>query len=222
MTDVLLVNATEELQSLAEELGRAGFRVDTCASGEAADRLLGGAPVDAILINLMDLPADTTLRSLLEAKKLPTRTATLGLVRPSALPDLDLALPLDDFIVVPATPEELVARIRRAAWRRSGGEGTNVLRSGDLSVDLASYKAFVAGRPISLTYKEYELLRFLVEHQGRVCSREMLLSQVWGYDFYGGARTVDVHIRRLRSKIENGTHSFIETVRNVGYRFQAS
>ena len=72
-----------------------------------------------------------------------------------------------------------------------------------------------------MTYKEYELLRFLALNEGKVCTREMLLNRVWGYDFYGGARTVDVHIRRLRSKIEDRHHTFIETVRNVGYRFQA-
>ena len=80
-------------------------------------------------------------------------------------------------------------------------------------------KAYVGGRPIDLTYKEVELLRFLATNQDKVFTREALLNRVWGYDFYGGARTVDVHIRRLRSKIEDRTHSFIETVRNVGYRF---
>jgi DNA-binding response OmpR family regulator len=80
---------------------------------------------------------------------------------------------------------------------------------------------FVASRPVELTYKEYELLRFLALNEGKVCTREMLLSRVWGYDFYGGARTVDVHIRRLRSKIEDRHHTLIETVRNVGYRFRA-
>ena len=80
-------------------------------------------------------------------------------------------------------------------------------------------KAFVGGRPMELTYKEYELLRFLATNRDKVFTREALLNRVWGYDFYGGARTVDVHIRRLRSKIEDGHHTFIETVRNVGYRF---
>ncbi len=80
---------------------------------------------------------------------------------------------------------------------------------------------FIGTRPIDLTYKEYELLRFLALNQDKVCTRETLLQRVWGYDFYGGARTVDVHIRRLRSKIEDHTNSYIETVRNVGYRLHA-
>jgi two-component system alkaline phosphatase synthesis response regulator PhoP len=88
-------------------------------------------------------------------------------------------------------------------------------------MDLANYTVHVSGRPVELTYKEYELLRYLAQNQGRVVTRETLLSRVWGYDFYGGARTVDVHIRRLRSKIEDRHNTFVETVRNVGYRFRA-
>ena len=97
-----------------------------------------------------------------------------------------------------------------------------MLRRGALVIDLASYKVFLDGSPVELTYKEYELLRFLASHPDRVFRREALLDKVWGYDFYGGARTVDVHIRRLRSKLEHGGHTFIETVRSVGYRFRAS
>ncbi|MEO6197835.1 MAG: winged helix-turn-helix domain-containing protein, partial [Dehalococcoidia bacterium] len=84
-----------------------------------------------------------------------------------------------------------------------------------------NYTVQVAGRSVDLTYKEYELLRYLATNRERVFSRETLLSNVWGYDFYGGARTVDVHVRRLRSKIEDRHRTFIETVRNVGYRFKA-
>ncbi|MCH7809773.1 MAG: winged helix-turn-helix transcriptional regulator [Chloroflexi bacterium] len=87
-------------------------------------------------------------------------------------------------------------------------------------MDLANYTVHIAGRPVELTFKEYELLRFLAVNRHRVFSREALLNNVWGYDFYGGARTVDVHIRRLRSKIEDRHTTFIETVRNVGYRFR--
>ena len=114
-----------------------------------------------------------------------------------------------------------MARVRRAIWRRAGAEGSHLLRRGDLTIDQANYKVFVGGRPVQLTFKEYELLRFLAQNHDRVCTRETLLNRVWGYDFYGGCRTVDVHIRRLRSKIEDSSHTFIETVRNVGYRFRA-
>ncbi len=96
-----------------------------------------------------------------------------------------------------------------------------MLRFGPLTIDLANYKAYVGTRLVNLTYKEFELLRMLASNAGKVLTRETLLNRVWGYDFYGGARTVDVHIRRLRSKIEDRHHTFIETVRNVGYGFRA-
>ena len=115
--------------------------------------------------------------------------------------------------------DEVTARVRRAIWLKSGVESDNTLRAGDLQIDLGNYKVFVSGRPVDLTYKEFELLRFLATNRDKVFTREALLNRVWGYDFYGGARTVDVHVRRLRSKIEDRGHTFIETVRNVGYRF---
>ena len=93
------------------------------------------------------------------------------------------------------------------------------MRCGALTIDLSNYRVTVDDDPLVLTFKEYELLRFLAANKDKVFTREALLNRVWGYDFYGGARTVDVHIRRLRSKIEDRTHTFIETVRNVGYRF---
>jgi len=88
-------------------------------------------------------------------------------------------------------------------------------------INLTNYEVTISGKIISLTFKEFELLKFMVRNQGRVFSRDDLLRKIWGYEYYGGDRTVDVHIRRLRSKIEDGNHSFIETVRNIGYRFRA-
>jgi two-component system, OmpR family, alkaline phosphatase synthesis response regulator PhoP len=133
----------------------------------------------------------------------------------------DLALPVEDVVLSPPDAQELALRLRRALWRRTRVDAENVLRAGDLMIDLANYKVFVAGRQVELTYKEYELLRFLASNPDKVFTREALLNRVWGYDYYGGARTVDVHIRRLRSKIEDTEHLFIETIRNVGYRFKA-
>lgn len=221
MSELLLVEATEELQTLAEELEQADFRVSTCPLAEAADRLSSGEPVDVLLLNLMDGPSDATLRKLLRAESLPPHTVTVAIVRREHLAELDPELPVDDFVAFSAPTEELVTRIRRAARRRAGAESSHILRCGDISIDQATYKVFVGNRPVELTYKEYELLRYLALNQDKVCTRETLLSCVWGYDFYGGARTVDVHIRRLRSKIEEHAHSSIETVRNVGYRLRA-
>jgi DNA-binding response OmpR family regulator len=120
---------------------------------------------------------------------------------------------------VPVTEEELEARIVRARRRLGGGEEARSVRTGSLEVNLATYQVTVDGEPIDFAFKEYELLRFLVTHPGRVFSREALLNRVWGYDYYGGARTVDVHVRRLRAKLGSEHACRIKTVRGVGYRF---
>jgi DNA-binding response OmpR family regulator len=121
-----------------------------------------------------------------------------------------------DFITSPADPIELRIRVQRLAVDSPGEE---VLVFKDLVLNPLTYQATLAAVPIDLTFMEYELLRFLVENPVRVWSREQLLSKVWGYDYYGGARTVDVHIRRLRSKLGEERASWITTVRSVGYRF---
>jgi len=124
----------------------------------------------------------------------------------------------DDFIVAPARDAELRVRIARLV-SLNPQSGNRILR-GDLAIDVDNCEVSLGGRLIELTYKEYELLKFLASNPGRVHTRETLLDRVWGYDYYGGDRTVDVHIRRLRSKIEDSGHTFINTVRNVGYRFR--
>jgi len=124
----------------------------------------------------------------------------------------------DDFVLTPIDAGELAARIMRLA-RPDSTDAGEVLSFKELSLDLATYQAALEGKPIDLTYMEYELLRFFVAHTGRVWSREQLLSRVWGYDYFGGARTVDVHVRRLRAKLGEERASWITTVRSVGYRF---
>jgi len=146
----------------------------------------------------------------------------IALLDQGQLPHYEFPLGIDDFLVLPASATELSVRIRQALRRRLPVQSEDVVRCGHLLIDLANYKVFVGERPVNLTYKEYELLRFLATNANKVFTREALLNKVWGYDYYGGARTVDVHIRRLRSKIEDRHHSFIETIRNVGYRFHVS
>jgi DNA-binding response OmpR family regulator len=121
-----------------------------------------------------------------------------------------------DFVVSPIDPVEFRIRVNRCAGEDPGEE---LLRFKDLELNPLNYQATLAGEPIDLTYMEYELLRFLVENPVRVWSREQLLSKVWGYEYYGGARTVDVHVRRLRSKLGEERASWITTVRSVGYRW---
>ncbi len=130
----------------------------------------------------------------------------------------------DDFCVVPAHPSELEARIRHLLSRT----GTSLELPAEivsyeaLQLNVETYQASIDGSPLDLTYMEYELLKFLASSPGRVFSRETLLSHVWGYDYYGGARTVDVHIRRLRAKLGEQHAAMIQTVRSVGYRFGES
>jgi DNA-binding response OmpR family regulator len=124
----------------------------------------------------------------------------------------------DDFVLTSASTDEISTRLAMAARRAGRAEEETVLRIGDLTVNPDNYQVYVHGRPLDLTYKEFELLKFLAQRPGRVCDRDLLLREVWGYDYYGGTRTVDVHIRRLRAKLGPEHEALIETIRNVGYR----
>ena len=131
---------------------------------------------------------------------------------------------IDDVLLESAGPAEVEARIRLAigrlaAARDGDSDAPTEIRSGDVAIDEGAYSAKVKGRTLDLTFKEFELLKFLVQHPGRVFSRAQLLQEVWGYDYYGGTRTVDVHVRRLRAKLGPEHEALIGTVRNVGYRF---
>jgi DNA-binding response OmpR family regulator len=123
-----------------------------------------------------------------------------------------------DFLLPSAGPAEIEARVRLLTQRPVVADPDAAIRVGDLVVDPVSYQVRLRGRPLDLTYKEFELLRFLAARPGRVSTRAQLLQEVWGYDFFGGTRTVDVHVRRLRAKLGD-LEQLIGTVRNVGYRF---
>ena len=128
----------------------------------------------------------------------------------------------DDFCLSPFHPVELEARLKHL-FRRSGqANEVELIEYGPLAMNLETYQAVIEGRPLDLTYMEYELLKFLAAHPGKVFTRETLLNRVWGYDYYGGARTVDVHVRRLRAKLGEEHASLIQTIRSVGYSFGRS
>jgi DNA-binding response OmpR family regulator len=130
----------------------------------------------------------------------------------------------EDFCLSPFHPRELEARLKHL-FRGAGGlyeDRPELVEYADLVLNLETYQAAVAGRPLDLTFMEYELLKFLSSNPGKVFTRETLLSRVWGYEYYGGARTVDVHIRRLRAKLGEHHAGLIQTVRSVGYRFGQS
>jgi DNA-binding response OmpR family regulator len=128
----------------------------------------------------------------------------------------------DDFCLSPFHPKELEARLRHLMFRTGRTGSPEIASYGDLVLNFETYQAVVAGKPLDLTYMEYELLKFFVTHPGKVFTREQLLSRVWGYEYYGGARTVDVHVRRLRAKLGEEHANQIQTVRSVGYRFGSS
>ena len=125
----------------------------------------------------------------------------------------------DDFVVAPVDPRELAARLRHHLVLSGAPATSSVVEHAGLTVNLENYQAAIAGRVLDLTYMEYELLRFFATNPGRVLTRETLLNRVWGYEYYGGARTVDVHVRRLRAKLGEEHAHLISTVRSVGYRF---
>lgn len=151
----------------------------------------------------------------------PLQPLLLGVAR-SLVPALDFSENLfDDFVVFGAPALEVEARLSHLFSRTGRGKKCDLIIYGPLALNLETYQAVLGGRPLDLTFMEYELLRFLAAHPGKVFTREVLLSRVWGYEYYGGARTVDVHIRRLRAKFGEEHAHLIDTVRSVGYRFGA-
>lgn len=184
-----------------------GARVDAAQSAEI-DAAIVAPPGDGKLPERVQEARDAGL---------PVVVMLLG-------PDLsgvDTTAPQLDFCLPPHSPGELALRAKIVASRSGRQRATTNIQVGELTVDTDRYEVRVSGMKVDLTYKEYELLRVLAANPGRVFSREVLLRTVWEYDYFGGTRTVDVHIRRLRSKIQDAKHRFIETVWNVGYRFRS-
>lgn len=184
-------------------------------SNEALEKPELAADWSLVIVELGDEP----LRRLRNARRLHEDTGVpilLAIEKDQITLIGDADFPIADFVVLPADPLELRARLHRQA---SSVDTQEMISYRDLELNTATYQATIAGQPTDLTYMEYELLRFFVENPSRVWSREQLLSKVWGYDYYGGARTVDVHVRRLRSKIGEERSGWITTVRSVGYRF---
>jgi len=138
------------------------------------------------------------------------------------LPGLDFSIGISDFLLKPVVPAELYARVRQLDWRGATFGSDEVIKVEDLHIDVAGYEARVRGRRLELTHQEFELLRFFAQNRGKVFTREQLLAKVWGYRYYGGSRTVDIHVRRLRAKLGPSAGGLIETVRNVGYKMRGA
>ena len=172
---------------------------------------------DLLCLDLSSASAVNGLSALLRDPELRAGPPLLAITAPDQFYLVGPGSGVSDVIVTPLDRDELQLRISRLVSAASA-EDSQLLRRGELLIDQERYTVRLGDAAVDLTYKEYELLRFLAQNPGKAFTREMLLNQVWGYDYYGGARTVDVHIRRIRAKIERH-EPYIETVRNVGYRF---
>jgi DNA-binding response OmpR family regulator len=216
---LLLTNALEPSTEVLPALGLLLHSVRVAPAEASA--LIDVPPADAILVDAR--------RELAQAKSLCRLLRTTGVACPlvvivteGGLAGLTAEWGADDVILDSAGPAEVEARLRMAVGRLSLSaveEVPDEIRNGDLSIDEATYTARLRGRALDLTFKEFELLKYLAQHPGRVFTRAQLLQEVWGYDYFGGTRTVDVHVRRLRAKLGAEYEALIGTVRNVGYRF---
>lgn len=221
MLQVLIIaEESEQIKELKSKLHENGFAISTmCSQGEAAEALIERIP-DVALVDVGGSLARSEAWHQWCQLRPPQRVPTIILIPTAILPTLDFTSGIDDFVVKPLDPTEVISRIRQLLWRISNIDSGDILCCGNLVMDLDRCDVSLGGETVELTFTEYELLKFMMTNRGKVLSREILLDKVWGYDYYGGDRTVDVHIRRLRSKIEDSSHTFIETVRNIGYRFR--
>lgn len=216
--------AAEADDSPAAMLRQLGADVRVMDLWEDFGRALGGEPgetsVRAMVFEAGDRP-DLAAASLRAARKEPglAHVPAIVAVPPRQVTYLEPSSGFDDFIVVPCVPAEIYARIRALEWRRSEFSNEERLKVGPLVIDRAAHEVVMEGRRVVLTAKEFSLLAFLAAHRGRVFTRETLLARVWGARYEGGARTVDIHVRRLRAKL--GDELPLETLRGAGYKMRA-
>jgi DNA-binding response OmpR family regulator len=214
----LLTNAAEPPSEIMPALGLLLHTVRTGPADMIAFE--DAAAADAILVDARhDLMSARQLCQLL--RRAGPQPPVLALMTEGGLAAVTAEWGADDVVLCSAGPAEFEARLRLAIGRQASTVPTapDEIRSGELSIDEATYTARLRARVLDLTFKEFELLKFLTQHPGRVFTRAHLLQEVWGYDYFGGTRTVDVHVRRLRAKLGAEHESLIGTVRNVGYRF---
>jgi DNA-binding response OmpR family regulator len=219
---LLLTNALEPSGEVLPALALLGHVVRVAPLEASA--LIDAPVVDAVLIDARrDLVHARSLSRLLRTTG--TDAPLIAIVAEGGLVAMSAEWGVDDFLLDSAGPGEVEARLRLAVGRLATAaevdDSRGVIRSGDLAIDEQTYTSRLRGEALDLTFKEFELLKFLAQHPGRVFTRAQLLQEVWGYDYYGGTRTVDVHVRRLRAKLGVEHESLIGTVRNVGYKFVA-
>jgi two-component system alkaline phosphatase synthesis response regulator PhoP len=218
MAELLIItDIIKTAQPIQANFVRHGF---TCASVNYKDAF-GTAdrrPPDLALLVLPE-NLDNSLWELIKNLKKGRNLPVLAVLSSKMVANLDNHREINDFIVHPYQNAELLLRISRLLKKTHDAESGELIMCSGLTIDLVNCEVTVDGKKADLTFKEYELLKLMARNRGRVFTREALLDKIWGYDYYGGDRTVDVHMRRLRSKIEDANHTYIETVRNIGYRF---
>lgn len=220
-TRVLIIGSSPQAFALRGQLLEKGFACAVAYGNGEVFRHISEQSPDILLLEFdgRTKAGQELATSIKREKSLPV----IALVHRDTLENGGIVTDIDDFIVEPYPDIELILRIERLLKNSPVQVKVNpdeTVTVGDLVIDIARCEVSVAGRIVILAFKEYELLKFLVGNRGRVFTRQALLDKVWGYDYFGGDRTVDVHIRRLRSKIEDSKHSFIDTVRSIGYRFK--
>lgn len=221
MLRVLLVSDDlTRKKPLKSGLVDAGCTVLSAASADVLREDFAPQKIDVVLLDLERCATEHgklchAVKREPALKDLPT----VLLLTEDQLGRVDFGLGMDDYLTLPVTPKRLAERLKFLMWKLNRVELKNGLSQRGLAIDFERYEVHVKGELVDLTYKEFELLKFLAMNPGKVFTRDILLNKVWGYDFYGGTRTVDVHVRRLRSKIETRGAVYIETVRNVGYKF---
>ncbi|NNK91614.1 MAG: response regulator transcription factor [Acidimicrobiia bacterium] len=213
----LAIHPPQPSEGLTEALLSCGYQPVPVGK---ADELQALAPTDGWKALVIELGADLEdgLGFADDARAAAPDLPILVCANRTQIADLEDADSLDDFVLSPYDRTEVRVRLARLGVIDEE-DTTDIIRFRDLELNTATYQATIAGQPIDLTYMEYELLMFFVTKPGRVWSREQLLSRVWGYDYFGGSRTVDVHVRRLRAKLGEERAPWITTVRSVGYRF---
>jgi DNA-binding response OmpR family regulator len=215
---LLLTNGREPAADILPSLSLLPHGVRIAPAG--AEHAATNPPPDVILV---DARRDLVLakRVLLALRSSPSTAPVIAIVTDGGWAAVSADWGADDLLLHTAGPGEVEARLRLAIGRRTqtAAQLPDEIRSGGLVVNESTYSARMQGRSLDLTFKEFELLKFLAQHPGRVFSRAQLLQEVWGYDYFGGTRTVDVHVRRLRAKLGAENEALIGTVRNVGYRF---
>lgn len=203
-------------------LDEAGIEALVVRRAADMDALDAGALPHLAFVDMRTLSQSAAKSAVDECDRL--NLPVIALLPRDALAALDALPNVSDFVAcapdAAPDPDEVAARVKQTLRRTQTEQQDDVIRAGSLVINPASYEVSLRGKRVNLRFKEYELLRLLATNPGRVYSREALLSNIWGYDYFGGTRTVDVHVRRLRSKIEDAEHPFIETIWNVGYRFR--